>query len=99
MKVDPDKEVYLAVTYWGSDKECFIDRIRYIREFNIYVDDNLIAQELLNENKPYALFDKFYAIPEELTNGKSKIIVKFASDKEKIAGRIFGVRITTKDKI
>ena len=99
MKVDPDKEVYLAITYWGSDKECFIDGIRCIREFNIYVDDNLIAQELLNENKPYALFDKFYAIPEELTNGKSKIIVKFASDKEKIAGRIFGVRITTKDKI
>ena len=99
MKVYPDKEVYLAVTYWGSDKECFIDGIRCIREFNIYVDDKLIARELLNENKPYALFDKFYAIPMELTNGKSKIIVKIASAKEKIAGRIFGVRITTKNKI
>jgi DUF1680 family protein len=99
MKVEHDKEVYLAVTYWGSDKECFIDGIRCIREFNIYVDDHLIAEELLNENKPYALFDKFYAIPKGLTSGKSKVTVKFESVKEKIAGRIFGVRITTKDKI
>ena len=70
-----------------------------MREFNIYVNDNLISKELLNENKPYALFDKFYTIPKELTNGKSKVEVKFESTKGKIAGRIFGVRITLKNKI
>ena len=25
MNVDPDKQMYLVVTYWGSDKEHFID--------------------------------------------------------------------------
>ena len=99
MNVDPDKQMYLVVTYWGSDKECFIDGEICIREFNISVNDSLISEELLNENKPYALFDKFYTIPKELTNGKSKIEVKFESAKGKIAGRIFGVRITSKNKI
>jgi len=99
IKVDPDKQMYLAVTYWGSDKECFIDGERCIREFNIYANNNLISEELLNENKPYALFDKFYTIPKELTNGKSKVEVKFQSTKGKIAGRVFGVRITLQEKI
>jgi len=99
MNVDPDRQMYLVVTYWGSDKECFIDGEICIREFNISVNDSLISEELLNENKPYALFDKFYTIPKELTNGKSKIEVKFESAKGKIAGRIFGVRIALKDKV
>jgi hypothetical protein len=99
MNVDPDKQMYLVVTYWGSDKECFIEQKRYVREFNIYVNDKLIAEEVLNENKPYALFDKFYTIPKELTDGKSKIEVKFDSTKGKIAGRVFGVRIALKKRI
>ena len=99
MSVDSDEQNYLAVTYWGSDKECFIDGKRYIREFNIYVDGTLILQETLNENKPYALFDKFYVIPKEFTNGKGKIEVKFTSSDEKIAGRIFGIRIVSKNEL
>lgn len=99
MAVDPDEQNYLTVTYWGSDKECFIDGKRYIREFNIYADDSLILKETLNENKPYSLFNKFYTIPKELTSGKQKIEVKFTSSDEKIAGRIFGVRITTKEQV
>ncbi len=99
MNVDSDKQMYLVVTYWGSDKECFIDGERWIREFNISVNNKLIAEELLNEDKPYALFDKFYTIPKELTYGKSKIEVKFDSTKGKIAGRIFGVRIALQEKV
>lgn len=99
MNVDPNKQMYLVVTYWGSDKECFIDGERFIREFNISVNDSLISEELLNENKPYALFDKFYTIPKELTYSKSKIDVKFDSTKGKIAGKVFGVRIALQDKI
>jgi len=99
MNVDPDKQMYLVVTYWGSDKECFIDGERCVREFNISVNDSLISEELLNEDKPYALFDKFYTIPKELTKGKSKIEVKFESAKGKIVGRVFGVRIVLQEKV
>lgn len=96
MSVDNSDDLYLAVTYWGSDKENVIDGQRYVREFDIYVDNNLIATELLNENKPYELFDKIYDIPKELTKDKTKVEIKFISAKEKIAGRIFALRIITK---
>jgi hypothetical protein len=99
MNVSSDSEVYLAVTYWGEDKECFINGARYVREFEIYVDGTLIAEELLNASNPQTLFNKFYPIPKNLTEGKSKIEVKFLSSKEKIAGRVFGVRITTSNEV
>lgn len=95
MKIDSSRDMYLCMTYWGSDKEAILDEKRYMRKFNIYVDDNLIASEVLNENKPYMLYDKFYQIPEDLTKGKSKISIKISSNEQEIGGRVFGVRITT----
>ncbi|WP_160675990.1 glycoside hydrolase family 127 protein [Clostridium sp. C8-1-8] len=99
MNVSSDSEVYLAVTYWGEDKECFINGPRYVREFGIYVDGTFIAEELLNASNPQTLFNKFYPIPKSLTEGKSKVEIKFLSSKEKIAGRVFGVRITTSNEV
>ena len=93
MEIDYSKEIYLCVTYWGSDGEIFIDGKTLKREFKIYVEDNLIVEEILNENKPYALFDKFYSVRKEIIENKNKIRVRFSSEAEQIAGRIFGVRI------
>lgn len=94
MEVNDSKDMFLCVTYWGSDREEFIDGKTLKREFNVYIDDYLITFECLNENKPYVLFDKFYSIPKQIVKNKEKIRVKFVSELDKIAGRVFGVRIT-----
>ena len=94
-----EKQMCLVITYWGSDKDFQIDGKNYIRDFNISVDGRVIANEILNENKPYTLYDVFYDIPKELTEGKSKVEVKISSTKGKAAGRVFGVRITTEKLI
>ena len=90
-----DKQMYLVITYWGSDKNYWFNGKNYIRDFNISVDGRVIANEILNENKPYTLYDVFYEIPKELTKGKSKIQIKISSTLGKAAGRVFGIRVTT----
>jgi DUF1680 family protein len=95
MGVNPQSQMYLVVTYWGSDRECFRDGKKYLRNFNISIDNNVISNEILNENKPYTLYDEFYAIPQQFTKDKSKIEVRFSCDEKSVAGRVFGIRITT----
>ncbi|NMA85252.1 MAG: glycoside hydrolase family 127 protein [Epulopiscium sp.] len=98
MAVQPNEQMYLVVTYWGSDKAHWISGKRYTRDFTISIDEVVIANEVLEEEKPYTLFDVFYEIPKELTKNKSRIEVKFLSTEDKIAGRIFGIR-TTREKL
>lgn len=93
MTVDSEEQMHLVVTYWGSDRGYWFDGKTFTRNFDISVDGNIIANETINENKPYSLFDVFYNIPMELTKGKSKVEVRFSSTENKIAGRVFGVRI------
>ena len=69
----------------------------YIRKFKIYAEDLMIAQEKLDENKPFVLFNKIYGIPEEVTNGKSYIRIKFESEEGSIAGRVFGLKIISEE--
>lgn len=49
MEVNDSKDMFLCVTYWGSDREEFIDGKTLKREFNVYIDDYLITFECLNE--------------------------------------------------
>jgi DUF1680 family protein len=95
MSVLSEQQNYLAVTYWGSDTDYWTPERLYIRNFNILIDNTVIANETLKEDKPYTLFDVFYEIPMELTKGKEKVEVKFTSTEGKMAGRVFGVRITS----
>ena len=92
-----NKKVYLLLTYWGSDREIFEDGKMYSRKFKIYAEDLMIAQEKLDENKPFVLFNKIYGIPEEVTNGKSYIRIKFESEEGSIAGRVFGLKIISEE--
>lgn len=94
MKVNSNEKNYLCVTYYGSDKDVFIENTKYIREFNLYVDENLIAKERLNEDKEFSLFNKFYLIPEEVIKNKSKIRVKICADAQNIGGKVLEIRIT-----
>lgn len=95
MNVKGDKQLYLAVTYWGSDGDHLLSDKLYQRNFHILIDGYKIAHEKLKENKPHSLFHVFYEIPKNLTLNKEKIEVKFASTEGNIAGKVFCLRITT----
>lgn len=86
MKVDPQGLMDLICTYWGSD--------RWNREFEIQVDGAVIATQTLEVNKRDAFFDEVYAIPEGLTQGKEKVIVRFQAMPGKTAGGLYGCRVT-----
>jgi DUF1680 family protein len=88
MKVLPDTPMELICTYWGSDGDG--------REFDILVNDIKIATQKLNNDKPGKLWDKSYAIPEELTKGKEKVRVKFAAHPGRMAGGLYGCRVLKK---
>lgn len=85
MKVDPHAPVDLVLTYWGDDGADY--------QFDILIDDQLISSEVLTGSCRGEYFDKEYAIPFNLTQGKSEVVVTLHAHRWKKAGRIFGGRI------
>ena len=88
VKVLPDAANILRVTYWGSDTGP--------REFEILVAGEKIAEQKLDNNKPDNFFDIDYAIPENLTQGRQSVEVKFQGKPGNTAGGVFGLRILKK---
>lgn len=88
MKITPDVPVELLCMYWGSDGPG--------RDFNILVDDKVIATEHLNQNQPGRFFNVIYDIPTELTKGKDRISVKFKAHSWRTAGGLFECRTMKK---
>lgn len=76
----------LQATYWGDERP---------RNFDILVDNQRIATQTLNADKPGAFFDVDYPVPEALTKGKSKVKVRFVPHDKNTAGPVFGVRLFT----
>lgn len=98
MKIDPERSNFLAVKYFGNDNNIFIDGIEYERNFDILVDDIVIANQKLKNNQPSeGLFDVFYEIPKSLTQGKQKVTVKFKSYEETIASGVYEVKVIVGD--
>ncbi|RKL65634.1 glycosyl hydrolase [Salipaludibacillus neizhouensis] len=94
MAVESDKKMYLEVTYFGGDRTIIENEKKYVREFNILIDDTPIVNQTLDgHGSPVSTFEVQYAIPQDLLKGKQKIEVKFKSSEGKIAGGIYGVRI------
>ncbi len=89
MKTLPDTPLELHVTYWGSDSGG--------REFDLLVDDRLIATQKLDNNKPGMFYDEVYRLPLELTQGKEKITIKFQAHTSRMAGGVFGCRLCRSD--
>ncbi len=85
LKAQPAAPQDLLVTYWGSDTGN--------RNFDILVNGQKIATQTLNNNKPNEFFDATYPIPAELTQGKSKVTVRFQAQPGAMAGGVFGVRL------
>jgi hypothetical protein len=88
-EVLPEEPMILGCTYWGDDVGA--------RTFDVLVDDQKIATQTLNRNRPGELFEVEYRIPPELTRGKERITVKFQAHPDNIAGGVFGCAIL-KDK-
>jgi hypothetical protein len=84
MKVPETGAALLVCTYWGSD----IGE----REFDISIDDTVIATQTLNNNQPNQFFDVHYPIPAQLTAGKTHVRVKFTGKPGKTTGGLFGCR-------
>jgi DUF1680 family protein len=76
----------LQATYWGEERN---------RSFKILVDGVAIAADQLTGDRPGAFFERDYAIPLALTQGKATIVVRFAPDPDHTAGPVFGVRLFT----
>jgi hypothetical protein len=79
----------LEATYWGDERS---------RVFDILVDGNKIATQSLDSLKPGEFVDVDYTVPEELTRGKTSLIVRFQPHDGHSAGPVFGVRLFTPAK-
>ena len=51
------------------------NNVNYTRDFYIYIDDNKLAEQTLNNEKMNNAYDVFYEIPEEYTKGKDSVTV------------------------
>ncbi|MFC5651332.1 beta-L-arabinofuranosidase domain-containing protein [Paenibacillus solisilvae] len=98
MAVEPDRQMYLLVTYFGGDRAFFADGRTYEREFAISVDGSVIAEPRLVGDQGDRNFDTCYEIPSRLTAGKSTIEVKFSSALGKAAGAVYGIK-TLREKL
>jgi len=72
--------------YWGEERG---------KDFDILVDDVLIASQKLKNDKAGKFVYVDYALPEALTKDKSKIRVRFVPHDHSTAGPAFGVRLFT----
>ncbi|MBT2719956.1 glycoside hydrolase family 127 protein [Bacillus sp. ISL-46] len=93
MLVEPDKKMYLQVTYFGGDKTLFADGKKYERDFEIVIDGQLVATQKLEGNHSDGLFNIYYEIPLTVTEGKQQVEVKFQSGEGKAAGGVYEVRV------
>lgn len=84
MQVDPNEANVLMVTYWGGDAGN--------REFEILINDQLLASQILNRNKPDQFYNEVYAIPKAFTKNEEKVKVTFKSLPGKTAGGVYGCK-------
>jgi hypothetical protein len=72
----------LRVKYWGGDSGG--------REFDILAGGEKVATVKLENNKPGEYYEETYSIPPQVTEGRSRITVKFQAHPGKMAGGVFG---------
>ncbi len=84
-KVDGATPVELVMTYWGNE------RIR--PDFNVLVVGKEIATDKL-EGRPYnSFYDVTYAIPTEITQGKTKVVIRIQAKDGRTGPSVAGVRM------
>ncbi|MGN7161498.1 DUF6805 domain-containing protein [Sphingomonas sp. SAFR-052] len=85
MAVKPGPLVLQAI-YWGDERK---------RSFDILIDNQRIATQTLDADRPGAFFDVEYPVPEPLTRAKRQVKVRFVPHDKNSAGPVFGVRLFT----
>jgi DUF1680 family protein len=83
---DPNKEARkLRVTYFGQDKD---------RDFDIYINDQLLKTVKLDGSKGDTFFDVDYELPEQIINKlTNNLNVKFVAHKGSVAGGVYYIRL------
>lgn len=89
MQVDPEETMDLVIEYWGG--------FTGSKTFDIEVDGEKIATENISGKQDGAFIDVFYPIPEQLTQGKQKVTVKFAPHTGHRAGPFFYARTVKRE--
>lgn len=89
MKLDPKETNTLICTYWGMDNRG--------RVFDIFVNDKKIVTEDLNKYKSSRFYEISYIIPQDITAGQSRAVIKFVPKKNNHAGPVYGVRMVKGD--
>jgi hypothetical protein len=82
MKV-ADGPMVLQTTYWGDESNS---------HFRLIIDGTAIGTERLPAHLP-SFFDRNYPIPEELTRGKSSVVVRFEPEPDANAGPVYECRM------
>ena len=85
MKVLPHEAMTLNCRYWGGEKKG--------HEFDIAVDDQIIATQTLTSIAPGHFVDMEYKIPAGLTRGKDHVKVEFQAHAGMTAGGLYGCEI------
>jgi uncharacterized protein len=83
MQTKPGSLILQAV-YWGEERD---------RRFSITVDGELLAREELTGAGPSEFFERDYAVPAALSEGKRTLRVRFEPDAGVSAGPVFGLRL------
>jgi hypothetical protein len=87
LKARPDEPLSLAVTCRGGEGRR--------RVFDILVDGEKIATETLPYH-PTELLEREYPIPDALTRGKTRIVVKFQPQDQAATAQVFEIRTVTR---
>jgi uncharacterized protein len=85
MTVQSNQPMTLDCTFWGSDSGS--------RVFDIEINGTIIGTETLQNDDPGVFFDVLFAIPTNLTTGKSQVTVRFQAHSGDTAGGIFGLQM------
>ena len=84
LKVDPNTPMDIVLTYWGNRRSS--------RDFKIFANGSLVAEETLADSANNVFFDKTYPLATELTKGKSVVTIRIEASETKSAGAVAGAR-------
>jgi len=87
MKVEPELQNQLVLTYLGDDKN---------RIWDILIDGQVLTTVNWPGGKTGKFYDVYYDLPHERITAKGFIQVRILANHGKTAGRIFGVRTARK---
>lgn len=90
LKLPEDKPADLIITYWGSETGA--------RTFDLLLDGEKFATQILHRDDPEKFWQKTYPLPDELTTGKARAVLKFQAHPGNMAGGVFGIRVVRRSE-